>query len=220
MTPTAPMTLTQAAQAVLSQVATPLHVDELTHRVLDQGLWSTSGKTPSASMYSMIHRNIETLGEASPFLQTAPATFTLRPIQGSGTPAVPAHELLHSDAAMRHFTALRRQFPRQQALWEMAQVTWPIRVVRMLPNSAQPKPQYVLLFVRGHGSEEDLWAFLGDHRERDAVRLSVLLRNLYYAGNRDALESKKMDEYLAYAMPQVNRVNASAPPPLLSPDPA
>ncbi len=88
MIPTNSMTLAQAAQIVLSQAAEPLHVDILTTRVLDQDLWRTSGKTPSASMYSMLHRSISILRAASPFMQTAPATFALRPVQGIVTPAV------------------------------------------------------------------------------------------------------------------------------------
>ncbi|MBB5365757.1 winged helix-turn-helix domain-containing protein [Deinococcus humi] len=211
MTHTAPTTLAQAAQIVLNQAATPLHVEELTNRVLAQGLWSTSGKTPSASMSRTLYHSIKTLGAASPFMQTAPATFTLRPVQRGDTPVAPTDQVLCSDAAMKHFTALRRQLPLHQALWEMAQVTWPIRVVRMPPDKARPKPLYLLLFVYGHGNEEDLWEFLGDHRERDAVRLSVLLRNLYYSGNRDALSSGTLDGYLKYAMPLVDRINASVP---------
>lgn len=56
--------------------------------------------------------------------------------------------------------------------------------------------------------EEELWTVPGDRRERDAVRLSILLRNMYSAGNRDALQQGGVDELLTFALPTVREVNS------------
>lgn len=79
MTLTTPLTVLDAARTILEQTGQPLHVRELTRRMLEQGLWTTTGKTPEASVYSKVWVSINNQGDASPFVQTAPATFALRP---------------------------------------------------------------------------------------------------------------------------------------------
>ena len=75
-----PMTLLIAAQRVLTQVRTPLHTDELTRQMLDGGLWASQGRTPEASVYSALFMSLRRDGLLSPFIQTAPSTFGLRPV--------------------------------------------------------------------------------------------------------------------------------------------
>lgn len=139
--------------------------------------------------------------------------------QQSGQTPVDPGVMLDGGLGMAHYETLRRAARQKhpgpqgrnqaldEALWEMAQMTWPIRVIRGPDQSPGFRPRYDLFFVHGMGMEEDLWHFLGDHRERDAIRMSILLRNLYYAGNRDALESGHLHDYLRYAMPAVRQIN-------------
>ncbi|MFC4638875.1 winged helix-turn-helix domain-containing protein [Deinococcus hohokamensis] len=65
------------------QAGQPLHVRELTRPMLDEGLWATAGKTPEATVSSRLSMSLKNQGEASLFIQTAPATFTLRPAAAS-----------------------------------------------------------------------------------------------------------------------------------------
>lgn len=51
---------------------------ELADRMLAQGLWSTSGKTPHATVAAAIYTDIKRNGGESAFVQTGPNTFGLR----------------------------------------------------------------------------------------------------------------------------------------------
>jgi restriction system protein len=64
---------------ILAHAGTPLHHQELTRRMLADGHWVSQGQTPDASVYSALFMSLKRLGEGSPFVQTAPATFGLRP---------------------------------------------------------------------------------------------------------------------------------------------
>lgn len=68
-----------AAIEILTEVKTPLHYKEITRLALDKGILETEGATPDASMNAQIVTDILQKGEASYFIRTAPATFTLNP---------------------------------------------------------------------------------------------------------------------------------------------
>lgn len=145
-------------------------------------------------------------------------------IEGHGpereAPSAESMQVLMAEAAMQYYEAIRLEEgrahpvpeghsgPPGETLWRMAQLTWPFQVMRFKPKEHQTRPRYVVFFVRGMGMEEDLWMIPGDRRERDAIRLSILLRNMYSAGNRDALRHGNVDEGLAFALPAVREVNA------------
>lgn len=79
------MTVIAAAYEVLKGSGTPLTVDVLTQRILEKKLWSTSGKTPSATVGARIYADIKKRGDKSLFTQTAKNTFAVR---GTATPYV------------------------------------------------------------------------------------------------------------------------------------
>ena len=83
------MTLLDAAQHVLAQAGTPLHTEELTRRMLTEGLWMTQGRTPAASVYSALFMSLKRQGTSSPFQQTAPSPFGLRPVPADLPPTLP-----------------------------------------------------------------------------------------------------------------------------------
>ena len=72
------MTLYDAIIAVLTKAGEPLHYGEITERILAQGLWSTSGQTPTASVIAVLSMEIKLHGEVAAFVRTAPGTYTLR----------------------------------------------------------------------------------------------------------------------------------------------
>ena len=72
------MKLRDAVICVLQEAGEPLHVEEITRRILDRNLWSTTGKTPVATVSARIYTNIKKNGDQSPFVLVAPQTFGLR----------------------------------------------------------------------------------------------------------------------------------------------
>lgn len=72
------MSAREAAIQVLSEAGEPLHAKEITKRILANRLWSTNGKTPSATIEAQICTDMQKRGAASPFVRTAPRTFALR----------------------------------------------------------------------------------------------------------------------------------------------
>ena len=102
---TSPMTLLAAAQHVLKQSGAPLHTNKLTRRMLDGGFWISQGRTPEASVYSGLFLSLKRHGLSSPFIQTAPSTFGLRPVldeapSPAGQPALPDQDAETSEDAV------------------------------------------------------------------------------------------------------------------------
>ncbi len=72
------MTFLDAILTVLRSANRPLHFREITKKILELELAKTSGKTPEASVRSVIYRDIYKKGHASFFVRTDPGTFGLR----------------------------------------------------------------------------------------------------------------------------------------------
>lgn len=66
-----------AARLILEHAGTPLHYKEITKRILEQGLWQTSGDTPDATISAQLSSSIKKLGTASPFVHTSPGHYFL-----------------------------------------------------------------------------------------------------------------------------------------------
>jgi restriction system protein len=66
-----------AARLILEKAGTPLHYKEITKRMLEQGLWHTSGETPHATISAQLSTSIKKLGTASPFTHTSPGHYCL-----------------------------------------------------------------------------------------------------------------------------------------------
>ncbi len=75
--PTAKRGGLDAAAEVLRQAGEPLSCQVMVERMLAQGLWQTGGKTPAATIYSAILREITTKGSASRFAKTERGRFAL-----------------------------------------------------------------------------------------------------------------------------------------------
>ena len=78
------MNVLDAAILVLRESDTPLHVNEITNRILSRKLWESSGKTPTATVGARIYSDIKKNGDVSPFVRHAPSTFGLRKTDSSG----------------------------------------------------------------------------------------------------------------------------------------
>ena len=74
--PKRPSGLSAAAQ-VLAEAKEPLTSGEMVKRMLAKGLWKTSGKTPAATIYAAIIREIAKKGDASRFRKTERGKFEL-----------------------------------------------------------------------------------------------------------------------------------------------
>jgi len=70
------MTAIDAAYQVLVAAGEPLHSNELAQRMLAQGLWTTKGSTPGATVDSRIAVDIQANGAASRFRRAGRSIFT------------------------------------------------------------------------------------------------------------------------------------------------
>jgi hypothetical protein len=69
-----------AAAKVLGEAGQPMGCKELVGAMAAKGYWSSpGGKTPDATLYSAIVREISTTGEASRFRKAGPGRFALHP---------------------------------------------------------------------------------------------------------------------------------------------
>ena len=71
------MTCLDAAAHVLEQADTPLTCSEMIDRIFEQQLWSTNGKTPAATLYSAIAREIQKKGKEARFVLAERGRFAL-----------------------------------------------------------------------------------------------------------------------------------------------
>ena len=67
-----------AAAKVLAEAKGPLSTKEMVERMLAKGYWQTKGKTPAATLYSAIFREIGTKGKDARFKKAGPGKFTLK----------------------------------------------------------------------------------------------------------------------------------------------
>ena len=66
-----------AAAQVLDEVGEPMSCKAIVERVFARGLWQTSGRTPAATIYAAIAREIAAKGDASRFRKVERGKFTL-----------------------------------------------------------------------------------------------------------------------------------------------
>jgi len=71
-------TVLESAYLILKESGQPLHADALTGQIIAKGLWTTKGKTPSATVSAQLYRDIKKNGDSSDFELVAPQTFALR----------------------------------------------------------------------------------------------------------------------------------------------
>jgi len=74
--PAKPLSGLDAAALVLREAGEPLAVQALMIRVLERGLWKTEGKTPAATLYAAIIRDIKAKGTNSRFQKVDRGRFT------------------------------------------------------------------------------------------------------------------------------------------------
>lgn len=65
------------AAQVLKDAGQPMRCKDIVQTMLDKGLWSTGGKTPHATIYAAILREIQTKGDESRFRKVERGLFTL-----------------------------------------------------------------------------------------------------------------------------------------------
>ena len=78
--PRKPSGLDAAAQ-VLAKAKEPMRCKDIVGTMLGQGLWSTSGKTPHATIYAAIIREISKKGKNARFKKTDRGLFTVNPVK-------------------------------------------------------------------------------------------------------------------------------------------
>jgi len=72
------LTWRKAIDKVLSSSTTPLHYNEITERIISEGLRKNLGATPAATVNAQISASIKHDGDSSPYLRVSKGTFTMR----------------------------------------------------------------------------------------------------------------------------------------------
>jgi len=78
------LTWRKAIDRVLSSSPTPLHYNEITQRIISEGLRKNLGATPAATVNAQISSSIKRDGDSSPYMRVSKGTFAIR----SGTSGV------------------------------------------------------------------------------------------------------------------------------------
>lgn len=65
-----------AAFEVLKEAKQPMRCRDIVQTMLDNGMWTSDGKTPHATIYAAILREIQTKGDRSRFVKTERGWFT------------------------------------------------------------------------------------------------------------------------------------------------
>jgi len=79
------MNVLDGTETVLKEAKQPLHYEEITKRLLETGLWQTTGKTPEATVRGALGTDIRKRGPNSRFQRTDKGMFALR-VWGSSQP--------------------------------------------------------------------------------------------------------------------------------------
>ncbi len=66
-----------AAAKVLAEAGEPLRSKQIVETMLAKGYWTTNGKTPAATIYAAMLREIQTKGKDARFKKTDRGLFTL-----------------------------------------------------------------------------------------------------------------------------------------------
>ena len=67
-----------AAAKVLADAGEPLNCKTIVERAIEKGLWKTEGKTPQATVYAAIIREIAKKGDAARFAKTERGMFAIK----------------------------------------------------------------------------------------------------------------------------------------------
>lgn len=86
------LTVLQAAEKVLREAREPLHVNELTKRMMDQGLWKTDSQSPEKNVRTSIGIDISKNPEASRFRYEGGGAFALKSAPPARQPASVSEE--------------------------------------------------------------------------------------------------------------------------------
>lgn len=72
------LTWRKAIDKILAASPTPMHYKEITEQIISEGLRSTVGATPAATVAAQISSSIKHDGENSPYVRVSKGTFTLK----------------------------------------------------------------------------------------------------------------------------------------------
>ena len=72
------LTWRKAIDKVLGSSSTPLHYNEITERIISEGLRQSLGATPAATVNAQITSSIKHEGESSPYIRISKGTFAMR----------------------------------------------------------------------------------------------------------------------------------------------
>lgn len=108
------MSALSAAEQVLREAGCPLSYREISRLALERGYWSSTGKTPWATVAAQLYTDIRKRGAASRFIQTGPETFAFNPVLPTESPSQPASPAKRSLSKKLPFTAAAEKLLREK----------------------------------------------------------------------------------------------------------
>jgi len=81
----AELTWRRAIDKVLMEAATPLHYNEITERIIADGLRKNLGATPAATVNAQLAVSIKRDGARSPYIRISKGVFALKSYKGTGS---------------------------------------------------------------------------------------------------------------------------------------
>jgi hypothetical protein len=93
------LTWKKAIDTILGASSTPLHYNEITERIIADGLRHSLGATPAATVNAQISSSIKHDGAASPYMRVSKGTFTMRANSkaGAATPRKQTPQISESE---------------------------------------------------------------------------------------------------------------------------
>lgn len=86
-----------AVAVVLKDAGGPLHHEEITKRILARKLWTTTGKTPWATVNARIAVDIKEQGTDSRFIRVSPGMYALNKDVSGGTESDDEHQAINGE---------------------------------------------------------------------------------------------------------------------------
>lgn len=108
------MSALSAAEQIIREAGCPLTCREISRLALERGYWSSTGKTPWATVAAQLYTDIRKRGAASRFIQTGPETFALNPAPHTGPSAQPSLKEKKSLSKKLSFTAAAEKLLREK----------------------------------------------------------------------------------------------------------
>lgn len=174
----------EAAYKVLLKAGKPLHVEEITRQVLDDGLWSTTGQTPEYTINTNILKDIEKHRERSRFRKVGGRTYEANNPLGATTISAMLNDSPDNEAVISLPTAEQqsikslpapiRTFAGLLASLQVTGLSFPAELVSQYLLALQAKRFVIFTGISGTGKTQLAMAVAAYYAEDQQTNRTVV----------------------------------------------